>query len=139
MLKANAVVRLAKRGVSDHEGDVDAHCVVRAVTRSRGRERRVARSDLEGRGTIPSFEELLKSVRGPQKEGRLQMINRTTLITIILRLEYHIIITAGHPETSAARASVERSKSGARRTVKGQSSDARGVTDGIATTVRVTR
>lgn len=62
LLKANAVVRLAKRGVSDHEGDVDAHCVVRAVTRSRGRERRVARSDLEGRGTIPSFEELLKSV-----------------------------------------------------------------------------
>ena len=50
---ANAVVRLAKRGVSDYEGNVDAHCVVRAVTRSRGRERRVARADLvEGKGTI---------------------------------------------------------------------------------------
>ena len=58
---ANAVVRLAQRGVSDYEGNVDAHCVVRAVTRSRGRERRVARADLvEGKGTIPSFEELLK-------------------------------------------------------------------------------
>ena len=51
---ANAVVRLAKRGVSDYEGNVDAHCVVRAVTRSRGRERRVARADLvEGKGTHP--------------------------------------------------------------------------------------
>ena len=76
MLKANAVVRLAKRGVSDHEGDVDAHCVVRAVTRSRGRERRVARADLEGEG--PSFEELLKKRPRTTKEGRLQMINRTT-------------------------------------------------------------
>lgn len=80
MLDANAVVRLAKCGVSDHEGDVDAHCVVRAVTRSRGRERCVARADLEGEG--PSFEELLKSVRGPQKIGRLQMLHEP-LLTVI--------------------------------------------------------
>ena len=77
---ANAVVRLAKRGVSDYEGNVDAHCVVRAAL-SRGRERRVARADLvEGKGTIS--EELLKKRARTTKMGRLQMIAEP-LLTVI--------------------------------------------------------